>query len=71
MKPQIVSIFLLTTLFCGSLFAQPAESGAAIVLNASGLVEAIAPDGKKVPGLVKRGSVLTEGFTIKTVGPIM
>ncbi len=66
MKPQIVSIFLITTLFCGSLFAQPAESGAAIVLNASGLVEAIAPDGKKVPGLVKRGSVLTEGFTIKT-----
>ena len=42
------------------------ESGAAIVLNASGLVEAVSPDGKKVPGLVKRGSVLTEGFTIST-----
>jgi hypothetical protein len=66
MKPHKFILSLITILFCGSAYSQPTDSGAIIVLNASGLVEAISPDGKKVPGLVKRGSVLTEGFTIKT-----
>ncbi len=66
MKPRNLPLFYLLSLFGVSLHGQTVESGAAIVLNASGLVEAVSPDGKKVPGLVKRGSVLTEGFTIST-----
>jgi hypothetical protein len=66
MKSRNLILTFLISLFCVSSYAQNGESGAAIVLNASGLVEAVAPDGKKVPGLVKRGSVLTEGFTIST-----
>lgn len=66
MKPRNLLLFYLLPLFGVSLHGQTVESGAAIVLNASGLVEAVSPDGKKVPGLVKRGSVLTEGFTIST-----
>jgi len=66
MKPQKLLLFYLLFLCGVSLHGQTVESGAAIVLNASGLVEAVSPDGKKVPGLVKRGSVLTEGFTIST-----
>lgn len=66
MKPRNLLLFYLLSLCGVSLHGQTVESGAAIVLNASGLVEAVSPDGKKVPGLVKRGSVLTEGFTIST-----
>jgi hypothetical protein len=66
MKSRYYILSLLLPFFSISLPGQMKESGAAIVLNASGLVEAVSPDGKKVPGLVKRGSVLTEGFTIST-----
>ncbi len=66
MKTRTLFNLLLLPLSFFPAFSQSAESGAAIVLNASGLVEAISPDGKKLPGLVKRGSVLTEGFTLRT-----
>ncbi|MFL2913174.1 MAG: FecR domain-containing protein [Opitutales bacterium] len=42
------------------------EAGAIIVLSSKGTVNAISPTGQVVPSILKSGTVLAEGFSIKT-----
>ena len=74
MKPKYLSKFILLFLFrvlflpfC--LFVQNIEAneaGAIIVLTSKGTVNAISPTGQVVPSILKSGTVLAEGFSIKT-----
>ena len=71
--PQICN-FLFFNLFRVSLLLicgigqikNATASGSIIVLTSKGMVNAITPTGKILPSLIKPGTVLAEGFSVKT-----
>ena len=56
-------MLFLTTLLATQVWGQ---KGSVIVIQTKGLVEAISPTGSKLKEPVVRGSVLPEGYSIKT-----
>ena len=74
MKPKYLPRFILLFLFRVLLLPfcffvqniEANEAGAIIVLSSKGTVNAISPTGQVVPSILKSGTVLTEGFSIKT-----
>jgi hypothetical protein len=56
-------LLIFSVLFASSAFGQ---KGSVIVIQTKGLVEAISPNGTKLKEPVVRGSVLPEGYSIKT-----
>lgn len=74
MKPKYLSkfilLFLFRVLFLPFCFfvqnIEANETGAIIVLSSKGTVNAISPTGQVVPSILKSGTVLAEGFSIKT-----
>jgi hypothetical protein len=56
-------LLILLVLFASEAFGQ---KGSVIVIQTKGLVEAISPNGAKLKEPVVRGSVLPEGYSIKT-----
>ncbi|MDG1139409.1 MAG: FecR family protein [Opitutales bacterium] len=66
---RISGLLLLITSLCFTVSAQDGgepKPGAIIVLSAKGLVQAIDPAGNVVPGTLKPGAVLAEGYSLKT-----
>ena len=74
MKPKYLPRFILLFLFRVLLLPfcffvqniEANEAGAIIVLSSKGTVNAISPTGQVVPSILKSGTVLAEGFSIKT-----
>jgi len=56
-------LLFFLVLFASQVFGQ---KGSVIVIQTKGLVEAISPNGAKLKEPVVRGSVLPEGYSIKT-----
>lgn len=69
-SPRFILFFLFRVLLLPFCFfvqnIEANEAGAIIVLSSKGTVNAISPTGKVVPSILKSGTVLAEGFSIKT-----
>jgi hypothetical protein len=57
---------LLLLICCIGQIKNVTASGSIIVLTSKGMVNAITPTGKIMPNLIKPGTVLAEGFSVKT-----
>jgi hypothetical protein len=68
--PRFILLFLFRVLLLPFCFfvqnIEANEAGAIIVLSSKGIVNAISPTGQVVPSILKSGTVLAEGFSIKT-----
>ena len=68
--PRFILLFLFRVLLLPFCFfvqnIEANEAGAIIVLSSKGTVNAISPTGQVVPSNLKSGTVLAEGFSIKT-----
>ena len=74
MKPKYLTkfilLFLFRVLFLPFCFfvqnIEANEAGAIIVISSKGNVNAISPTGQVVPSILKPGTVLAEGYSVKT-----
>jgi hypothetical protein len=57
---------LLLLICCIGQIKNVTADGSIIVLTSKGMVNAISPTGKILPSLIKPGTVLAEGFSVKT-----